>query len=223
MSTVRQSIVKNAVGLGLFAFFTAGLIATSYSLTRERVILNAEAYAARILYELVPATYFDQPIEQQQLALVDPAQWQGLAQLGLRSERSAYRAMVNDAVTAVVLPATTPDGYTGDIHLLIAIDAMGQLLGVRVVEHKETPGLGDAIEADKSRWIHQFVGKSLGNPRPDRWAVQKDGGDFDQLTGATITPRAVVRAVRDSLEFFADNRSALLFPESPSLSENEQP
>ncbi|MFC3853422.1 electron transport complex subunit RsxG [Salinispirillum marinum] len=223
MSTVRQSIIKNAVGLGLFAFFTAGLIATSYSLTRERVILNAEAYAARILYELVPATYFDQPIEQQQLALADPAQWQGLARLGLRSARPAYRAMVNDAVTAVVLPATTPDGYTGDIHLLIAIDAMGQLLGVRVVEHKETPGLGDAIEADKSRWIHQFVGKSLGNPRPDRWAVQKDGGDFDQLTGATITPRAVVRAVRDSLEFFADNRPALLFPEPSSLSENEQP
>lgn len=223
MNNLRQSIIKNAIGLGLFAFFTAGLIATSYSLTHARISANADAYAARLLYDLVPEQYFDQPLEQQKVTFDDRTPWQGLTRLGLRTARPAYQAILHNDVTAIVLPATAPDGYTGDIHLLIAIDASGQLLGVRVVEHKETPGLGDAIEADKSRWIKQFDGKSLTNPTLDRWSVQKDGGEFDQLTGATVTPRAVVRAVRESLVFFADNRHPLLHPQRTAPPENEQP
>ena len=116
----------------------------------------------------------------------------------------------DDAVTGVVLSAIAPDGYSGDIHLLIGIDRTGELLGVRVSAHRETPGLGDAIEAERSDWIHAFAGRSLEDPPPGAWTVRKDGGEFDQFTGATITPRAVVHAVRRTLEYFEAHRDELL-------------
>ncbi|MFY0664383.1 MAG: electron transport complex subunit RsxG [Natronospirillum sp.] len=209
---LAQSITRNSIGLGIFAIFTAGLIALSFAATQERITANADAYAARILYELVPPDFFDQPIEQQKVTLYNDTRWESLERLSLRAPRPAFQAVLDGEVTAVVLPLTAPGGYTGDIHLLVALDNEGRLLGVRVTEHRETPGLGDAIEVSKSRWIRQFDGRSLFNPLPGLWAVQKDGGEFDQLTGATITPRAVVRAVRGSLEFFGENRTLLLDP-----------
>ncbi|WP_019626547.1 electron transport complex subunit RsxG [Thioalkalivibrio sp. ALJT] len=114
------------------------------------------------------------------------------------------------AVMGIVFSAVAPDGYSGSIHLLIGVDRDGELLGVRVSSHRETPGLGDAIEAERSDWIHGFAGRSLGDPPPDQWAVRHDGGVFDQFTGATITPRAVVGAVRRTLEYFDQHRDALL-------------
>ena len=106
--------------------------------------------------------------------------------------------------------AVAPDGYAGAIRLLVAVAPDGRLLGVRVLSHKETPGLGDAIDSRRSGWIGAFAGRSLEDPREDRWKVRKDGGDFDQLTGATVTPRAVVRAVRNALVYFDRHRDALL-------------
>ncbi len=103
-----------------------------------------------------------------------------------------------------------PDGYAGSIRLLVGIGADGRLLGVRVVAHRETPGLGDAIDERKSTWIDGFKGRSLGDPALERWHVKKDGGDFDQFTGATVTPRAVVGAVLDALLYFEANRATLL-------------
>lgn len=217
---LKQSIVRNSLGLGLFAVFTAGIIAVSYAVTRDRIAANADAYAARILYELVPADQFDQAIEQQRLTFYTDPRWESLERLSLRNPRPGYQAIRNNEVTAVVLPLTATGGYTGDIHLLVALDRSGNILGVRVVEHRETPGLGDAIEIEKSNWIRQFNGRSLFNPLPGQWAVQKDGGEFDQLTGATITPRAIVNAVRGSLEFFAENRTLLLDPTQSSLMES---
>ncbi|WP_018872822.1 electron transport complex subunit RsxG [Thioalkalivibrio sp. ALJ16] len=116
----------------------------------------------------------------------------------------------DDAVMGIVFSAVAPDGYSGNIHLLVGVDRNGELLGVRVSSHRETPGLGDAIEAERSSWIHAFDGRSLGDPPPDQWAVRRDGGVFDQFTGATITPRAVVRAVRRTLEYFDEHRDDLL-------------
>lgn len=101
-------------------------------------------------------------------------------------------------------------GYAGEIQLLMAVGADGRTLGVRVIRHSETPGLGDKIEAGKSDWARDFSGKSLGDPAPDRWAVKKDGGVFDQFAGATITPRAVVKAVKGGLMFFAEHRAQIL-------------
>lgn len=111
---------------------------------------------------------------------------------------------------------TAPDGYNGDIRLLIGINAAGSILGVRVISHRETPGLGDPIEAEKSDWIHGFKQKSLKTPQSSGWAVKKDGGEFDQFTGATISPRAVVRAVHTTLLYFKANKQALFVPKEPN-------
>ena len=103
----------------------------------------------------------------------------------------------------------TGSGYAGEMKLMMGLAADGKLLGVRVLAHKETPGLGDKIEVKKGPWIERFTGLSVGNPPIERWKVKKDGGDFDQFAGATITPRAVLKAIRSGLEFFAENKTAL--------------
>ena len=105
--------------------------------------------------------------------------------------------------------AIAPDGYGGDIHVLVAVKSDGSLAGVRVLAHKETPGLGDLIDEDKSKWIFSFNGLSLGNPPEKQWKVKRDGGSFDQFTGATITPRAVVKAVKKVLVYFKANQESV--------------
>jgi electron transport complex protein RnfG len=134
--------------------------------------------------------------------------------LGSGEPLTAHRVRRGGETVAVLLNAVAPDGYSGPIRLLVAVDARGRLLGVRVLEHHETPGLGDLIEERRSSWIRGFDGRSLGDPPPARWEVRRDGGDFDQFSGATITPRAIVRAVRDALEFVARHREEL-FVEVP--------
>ena len=123
-----------------------------------------------------------------------------------------YRARKAGQPVALVITPVAPDGYSGIIKLLVGINVDGTLNGVRVVTHRETPGLGDAIDEKRSDWIHLFDNRSLLDPPLERWAVRKDGGDFDQLTGATITPRAVVKAVRQTLLYYRDNQDALFAP-----------
>jgi len=123
-------------------------------------------------------------------------------------ELTVFRARKNGRVSGVAYEIFG-SGYAGEIRLMMGIAADGKLLGVRVLAHKETPGLGDKIEAKKGPWIERFTGLSLGNPPLERWKVKKDGGDFDQFAGATITPRGVMKAIRGGLEFFADNKTAL--------------
>lgn len=122
---------------------------------------------------------------------------------------TVYRARRAGRVEAVVFQ-TEGRGYAGPVVCIMGVARDGRLLGVRVLKHHETPGLGDKIEPAKSRWIYAFEGKSLGSPPADKWAVKKDGGVFDQFSGATITPRAVVRAVKGGLELFARERPAML-------------
>jgi electron transport complex protein RnfG len=119
--------------------------------------------------------------------------------LGSELPLTAHRVRRAGTTVAVLLNVVAPDGYAGPIRLLVAVDAAGRVLGVRVLEHRETPGLGDVIESRRSDWLRGFDGRSLADPPPDRWEVRRDGGDFDQFTGATVTPRAVVRAVRKAL------------------------
>lgn len=123
-------------------------------------------------------------------------------------EVTIYRARKDGKVTGLAYEILGT-GYAGEIRLMMGIDADGRILGVRVLAHKETPGLGDRIEIKKSNWIERFTGLSLGNPPIERWKVKKDGGMFDQFAGATITPRGVVAAIRAGQEFFADNRTKL--------------
>jgi len=123
-----------------------------------------------------------------------------------------FRARKNNEPVAAVLTSVAPDGYSGSIKILIAVYADGSLSGVRVISHKETPGLGDKIDAQRDDWILQFAGLSLSSPDKSRWKVKKDGGDFDQFTGATITARAVVNAIKRTLEFFEANQDKLFIP-----------
>jgi len=130
--------------------------------------------------------------------------------LGLRQNRQGYRVRQGDRVIGVILPATARDGYSGDIRALVGVHSDGSIAGVRVVAHKETPGLGDKVDLRKSRWILGFNDRSLQNPAISDWTVVKDGGAFDQFTGATVTPRAVVVATRRALEY-AELHNAFLF------------
>ena len=130
--------------------------------------------------------------------------------LGARQPMPAYVAMKNGQPSAVILQAIAPDGYSGAIQLLVGVQADGRVAGVRVVAHRETPGLGDKIELAKSPWIRSFENRSLSDPEASGWAVKKDRGEFDQFAGATITPRAVVGAVHRALQYFAAHKQELL-------------
>jgi H+/Na+-translocating ferredoxin:NAD+ oxidoreductase subunit G len=196
-----QSAIRAAIGLGLFAILTAGLVAIVQLNTKERIVEQETKARLSALYELLPESYRDNDLLADSYTLI----------IGDNAKpQSIFLARRSGVVSAIVLPWTAPDGYTAPIQLLVAIDVDGELIGVRVVSHKETPGLGDNIELAKSDWILGFDGRSIGNTAADAWAVKKDGGEFDQLTGATITPRAIVAAVYDALQFFETNKTTLL-------------
>ena len=199
---ISRSMLKNALVLGLFAIVTVGLVAVLQQATAGR-IANAEREAqVRALSEILPQGSYDNHLLDNSIQLHDPL-------LGSKSSQTAYIALKDGKPSAVILRATAPDGYSGAIHLLIGIQADGRLAGVRVLGHRETPGLGDKIELAKSAWIRSFDGKSLSNPGEDGWAVKKDRGEFDQFAGATITPRAVVRAVHKALQYFDAHQEQL--------------
>jgi len=141
--------------------------------------------------------------------------------LGNDGKTLAYRARLNGEPSAVVIEAIAPDGYSGKIALILAVKANGELAGVRVVAHKETPGLGDYIELPKNPWIKNFDGKSREMYKDADWKVKKDGGQFDHMAGATITPRAVVKAVNKALQYFAEHREQLFTANSSQEEKNE--
>ncbi|XLX41761.1 electron transport complex subunit RsxG [Ectopseudomonas mendocina] len=207
---ISRSMLKNALVLGLFAIGTVGSVALLQQGTATRIAAAEREAQVRALAEILPAGSYDNHLLDNRIELNAP-------ELGHRSPQSAYLALKGDQPSALILPVTAPDGYSGAIHLLVGIFADGRLAGVRVLSHRETPGLGDKIELAKSDWIRSFEGKSLSDPNEDGWAVKKDRGDFDQFAGATITPRAVVKAVHGALRYFDKHRAQLL-----GLAEDEQ-
>jgi len=214
-TTTRSSILRNSVILGLFAMATVGLIAVTQQGTAERISEAQRRVQLSALNEILPHEQHDNDLLGDSFSVDD------YPQLRLSDARDGYRARQNGEVVAVILPVVAPEGYSGRIDLLVGIYADGSVAGVRAVSHRETPGLGDKVEIGKSQWVLEFNGKSLSMPVPENWAVKKDGGNFDQFTGATITPRAVVKAVYQSLEYFADHRSFLLqLPAEESINGN---
>lgn len=201
-----DAIGRNSLVLGLFAVVVTLALAGTQLLTREEIAAQRRAAEARAYSEILPPTRYDNAL----LDDVRPVDDREL--LGLEQPGKILVARRGGQVQAVIVPATAPDGYGGAIGLIVGINADGSVAGVRVVSHKETPGLGDRIDARKSRWIEGFAGRSLGDPAAALWAVKKDGGVFDQFTGATITPRAVTAAVKRALQYFEANRAALLAP-----------
>lgn len=203
---IKTSIRDNSLVLALFALVTSLLLAATFLGTKD-TIEDAERHAAqKILLEIYPATSHDNDLLDDTLPIPETY----LATLGLKAPGQIN--VVKNAGQAVgfIIPATAPDGYSGDIRLLVGINVDGTIAGVRVLAHNETPGLGDKIELRKSPWILSFNGKSLGDPSREAWKVKKDQGDFDQFTGATITPRAVVDRVLKTLVFYQEHQDELL-------------
>lgn len=203
MAALAQSIRRNAIGLGLFAIITGGTIAVTQVMTAERIQEQAAQAEAKALFEIIPESQHDNNL------LTDTVKLPPDNRLASGEPVTVWVARRDGRPTGLIMPVVAPDGYSGNIHLLVGMDLQGRILGVRVTSHRETPGLGDRIETKKSDWIHSFAGHSLGNPEPKRWNVKKNGGVFDQFTGATITPRAVVKAVQKSLIYFRQHRSEI--------------
>ena len=202
MSEALQAIQRNALGLGLFAALTAGAIGITQILTAERIEQQRELATARARAAVLPDDVSLDAGNTQPVSL--PAN----NVTGIREGAEAIRVTPARTGPILILPVTAPDGYSGRIELVLGIRRDGTLTGVRATEHQETPGLGDAIEVAKSDWILDFNGQSLDNPAPEQWGV---GGDsaFDALSGATITSRAVVDAVRRGLAFTATHQEHL--------------
>jgi electron transport complex protein RnfG len=191
-----RPILISAVFLFLFAVTGSGLVSFTHESTAERIADNQRKALLKSLNEVVTPDRYDNNIFH------DVVYAQNSELLGTDEPVPVYRARKGGWPVAAVLAPVAPDGYNGAIRLLIAINLDGTLAGVRVVEHRETPGLGDGIEAERSGWILGFNAKSRNNPSQKDWKVKRDGGIFDQFTGATITPRAVVKAVKEALIYY---------------------
>jgi len=202
-TSLMASIRTGAISLGVFAVLTAAAISLTYVAGSESIAANKAAAKARALAEVMPPHLYDQSLLSAPQKLVD------YGELNVNSEAVGYAAVKSGNTQAIVLPVIAKDGYSGAISLLVGIDQHGFIQGVRAIEHKETPGLGDKVERKKSPWVDSFNGRSLANTPADDWAVTKDGGVFDGFTGATITPRAVVNAVHQGLLYHQRHHNAL--------------
>jgi len=201
---LRQAITRNSVLLAIFAICTTLLITGTYLLTKERISVEERKAEEKALLQIVPRERHDNSMLDETIAVGPETEG-----LGLRRPKRIYIARQADEIIAAIIPTTAPDGYNGDIDLIVGVNIDGTIAGVRALRHKETPGLGDKVDLKKSDWILGFNGRSLNNPTVDNWAVKKDKGVFDQFTGATITPRAVVAATLGALQFAEANRETL--------------
>ena len=209
MKRIARSTLQTAINLVFFAVVGTAILASVFYMTHDAIVKSEEAEKLKLITQIVPSSIFDNDIIQDTLSIpADPL-------LGNIDSTLAYRARIKGEPSAVVLEAVAPDGYSGKINLILAVRANGELAGVRVVSHRETPGLGDYIELPKSPWIKGFDGKSREVYKDADWKVKKDGGQFDYMAGATITPRAVIKAVNKALIYFGENRDKLFAVSAP--------
>jgi electron transport complex protein RnfG len=199
----RESVTFQAILLGGSTLVATTLLSFGNLATRDQIALRLEEDLKASISQVIPADIYDNDLLESTITQTNA---EGDSVL-------VYQAMKEDVVTAVIFEVSE-NGYSGEIRSIIAIAQDGKVLGVRVLAHTETPGLGDKIEVRKDSWILGFNGLSIDNPAKGGWAVRKDGGQFDQFTGATITPRAVVKSTRSGLEFFDDKKQVLLHVEA---------
>lgn len=204
----RVQIVLTAAVMAVFAILGVGIVSFMHDRAAPVIAEQERSALGQRLAAVLPPGYDNDPVLDTRLLAADPL-------LGGKGPATLYVARKAGQVHGLAFAVVAPKGYSGGIQLLVGVDRSGQVSGVRVTSHKETPGLGDPIEVEKSGWINGFQGRSLADPGEKGWAVRKDGGVFDQFTGATITPRAVVRAVRDTLIYFEAHRAELLEEDRP--------
>jgi electron transport complex protein RnfG len=203
-------VLLAAVVLSAFSLSGVALVAVTHQVMDGRISANQRQAMQAKLEAIVPSGSFNNdPLE-------DVIHVSARDLLGA-DRTTVHRVRKGDEPVAVILDPVVPDGYAGPIQLLVSVLQDGTVGGVRVLFHHETPGLGDKIEDRKSDWVLGFNGKSLNNPDPESWAVKRDGGEFDQFTGATITPRAVVQAVKNTLIFVQQQGDALFLESDPPV------
>ena len=204
MKPALRETLTTALNLLVFSVVGASLLSGAYTLTQGAIEAIQQKEKQALIAQTLPTGIFDNDMVRDAHPLpVD-------ALLGNKRPALAYIAKKTGQPTAVVIEAAAPDGYAGEIRMLVGIHTDGRIAGVRVTSHRETPGLGDYIEIAKNKWINQFSNASLANTPAAQWKVRKDGGRFDYMAGATITPRAVVKATHKALQYFAAHRAELL-------------
>lgn len=201
---------RAALMLIIFALGAALLLASVERFTRQRIVDNEIAERLKALQALLPLDGYDNQPH------LDVARFQAPELLGNVNPSPVYRVRLNGAPVAAIISTIAANGFSGEIRLLVSIGHDGVVTGVRVAEHHETPGLGDAIEEQKSDWIQNFTRLStaslLTNPLASEWTLDRDGGSFDNITGATVTGRAVINAVRNAALFFHSRRQEIFLP-----------
>jgi electron transport complex protein RnfG len=209
---------SSGIVLAVVAAICTALVTVTQRLTAPRIADNQKAYLEQSLRPALAGVFYDNDLSESTLVLPPPH--------GLPGNETAvvYRLFSEERPVAAVFVVSARGGYSGPIRLLIAIEYSGTLTGVQVLEHNETPGLGDLIEPSRSNWLRQFEHASLENPPRERWTIRRDGGAFDQLTGASITPRAVVRAVKETLIYYESNRDSVFERrEAPDTAQGVEP
>lgn len=206
--SAARMAVRTAIILFCFVIVFTAFLSGAYLWTKPAIDASTVEEKMKLVDEVLPRSAYDND------PLTDTLEIPATAALGLDDVSTVYRARKDGRASALVLEAVAPDGYSGKIRLLIAVAADGTLSGVRVTQHKETPGLGDYIEPKKDKnkerpWITQFNGLSLDTLSEREWRVKKDGGRFDSVAGATVTPRAVLKATHKAIKYVAENREQL--------------
>lgn len=196
----KSSIWQGGLVLGGLAAVCTALVAVTHGFTAPRIAANEQAYLEQSLQPVLDGIAYDGDLSESTIVIPPPHTLPGDEPV------SVFRVYADGQPVAALFVVEARGGFSGPIRLLIGIEANGRISGVRVLEHRETPGLGDLIDPDKSDWALQFSGHSLGEPPLPGWAIRRDGGTFDQLTGASITPRAVIRGIRETLLYFNEHR-----------------
>jgi electron transport complex protein RnfG len=204
-----QGIFKTGATLAMIAAICTALVAATYQATHERIAANEKALLEQSLQPALAGLFYDSGVSESRIVIEPPHDLPG------NDAAVIYRVYAGDEAVAALFAVTARDGFSGPIRILVGIGYDGTISGVRILQHRETPGLGDKIDSRRSDWVFQFDGRALGDPLVPGWAIKADGGEFDQLTGASITPRAVIKAIRDTLLYFDAHREDI-FQAEPS-------
>jgi electron transport complex protein RnfG len=218
-NSFRLPMQKNSQILAIFAIVCTAIVGLVNEITTDKIKAQEQLQLLNTLHSIIEPSRYNNDITKDCVSLSSDLLGNSTKD---KTMQTAYIARQDEQTVAIAMTSTAPDGYNGNIELIIAINMDDSISGVRVLKHQETPGLGDKVELRKSTWINNFTGKKLLSENDNRWAVTKDNGMFDQFTGATITPRAVVKAVRKTLLYFKDNKHSLLTRPNICLMENEK-
>jgi Na+-translocating ferredoxin:NAD+ oxidoreductase subunit G len=211
----QASAWSSGVVLAIVAAICTALVAITYGITAPRIDERNRQYLEDSLSPALADIYYDNELSESILVIPPPHDLPG------REPVTVYRLYRDEEPAAAVFIVNATGGYAGPIRLLIGVEYSGEITAVRVLSHNETPGLGDLIESSRSNWLQQFEDASLGAPPRERWTIKRDGGEFDQLTGASVTPRAVVRGIKETLIYFEANRERLFAARETETEENE--